>query len=203
MKLISLLFALFPEKIGSLPPELLSSLMKSIEFGMGGSFEISKFSLEALIALGSFAKSQRDKQGIRAISSRINDLSKCLFFFFKKKGATSTGFLNQHLDNFLGILLNLLLLQEFDSYLFDDASESLYWLVILRQGTYATLIHQLVQQQDTPSFKERLSEAVMEFNQSLHETVIANPSQESAHIHEYRNGLMRFLINARGFLRIK
>jgi len=96
--------------------------------------------------------------------------------------------------------------------LFNNAGSSLFWLILLRNVHYSIVIQQLVSQQD-PSNIQRLTSAFQELNQSINETVAAFGSDaalplqrhglRSRQMRNYKTGLMKFLLNVRGFLRIK
>ncbi len=111
--------------------------------------------------------------------------------------------MHPYLDTLLTQLLDLLLLQEFDPYLFDEASHALYWLTFLRYDTYATWVHQLIENQEMAQLKERLVDSVQELNAAIQQFNASQAKPSRFFIQEFKQSLMRFLVNVRGFLRVK
>ena len=106
IKLVSLLVTKFPSKLSALDQSLVSKLISSLKFGMEStSPEISKISFEATSTLSSY---------------------------LAYHNVEGNAVLYPHIDGVLEFLLNLVLFKEFDSKLFDEVGEALFWLIMLR-----------------------------------------------------------------------
>jgi hypothetical protein len=81
MKLINNIMELYPDKLIHLPPNLFSSLMESIVFGLDhASFDISRLAFDAVAALGE----QYKLDASSATDARIELLAKSLDLFLRQ-----------------------------------------------------------------------------------------------------------------------
>ncbi|TPX65919.1 hypothetical protein SpCBS45565_g04813 [Spizellomyces sp. 'palustris'] len=195
ISLVSNLVRYFPDKLSCLPSELLSSLVRSLEFGMHNAIsEVARSAFEAVTALALFGWDEQANSGI------------------------SPEFLHPYLDRLLQQTLEMFLFRDFDSGLMESAGEALFGLALSRGDQYNTLTQHLISQQSQPHFARRLSDALQTLNTAIAETAqtpgaaerlriarvegfIGGPS--AAWFSRYRERLEAFLMDVRGFLRVK
>lgn len=108
--LTSDLLEFFPEKLAQLPPELFASLLRTLTFGIESALpEVAETTYAAITALAVYVK-----------------------YSAAGSSPTSVTFLEPHLDTLLQLVLNMLLLRDFDADLVDTAAESVLALVYCR-----------------------------------------------------------------------
>ncbi|KAI9103836.1 armadillo-type protein [Phlyctochytrium arcticum] len=195
ISLVSNLVRYFPDKLSTLPPELIASLVRSLEFGMNNFMaEVARGAFEAVTTLSLFAWDEEAHPG------------------------ASMDFLNPHLDRVLQKTLEMFLFKEFDSALMEAAGESLFGLILARGEHYTLLTQHLIARQPHPELAQRLSTALQSLNTAIAKTAQAPGAvdrlrtariegfiggQGASWIAPYREHLEAFLLNVRGFLRVK
>jgi hypothetical protein len=166
MKLVSLIVTFFPAS--GFPPVLLDGLVQGLLFGIGhGSFEVAGRGFEGVCAFG--------------------------------KGCWQNGVgseaLTGHLDTLLRRVLDIILLQDFESGLFGTAGTALFYLLVLRENTYVEWVSALGGLQSEEN-RGRLEAAVGRLNEGVRAGVT------SGGMGVYKKGFGGFVL-CRGFLRIK
>ncbi|CAG8506555.1 3260_t:CDS:10, partial [Acaulospora colombiana] len=120
----------------------------------------------------------------------------------RKKGRAVVQYLYAPLDRLLHIVLECFLFKDFEADLLEPASETLVALICARRESYNTLVQTLISQQTTPGIQSRLHDAFSVLSaaipQTLPEVII-----QRRDVSGFREVLFRFLMNVRGFLRVK
>ncbi|KAJ3116441.1 hypothetical protein HK100_001064 [Physocladia obscura] len=125
------------------------------------------------------------------------------------------------MDAMLRHLLDYMLFKEFDPDLVEFVGEAFYALVILRHSVYVTLAQQLLESQPTLERRIRLKNAFEALtaqmlsssnamakhggSQEISSTtaVAINGLLDGKEFKAYFNALLKFLMNVRGFLRVR
>jgi hypothetical protein len=110
------------------------------------------------------------------------------------------------LDSMLEHLFNLLLLKEFDPDLIEPAGEALLSLSLLRQPTYGNLVQTLLEHQQSPEQRQRLQEAFEALGRCIQDAAMKSHGGvvvDKVAFRAFQEGLTRFLMNVRGFLRVR
>ncbi|CAG9856511.1 unnamed protein product [Phyllotreta striolata] len=131
-KLLVLVNDIYPEKVSNLPPDLLNTLLRSIELGL------TNFGSDIVQACLDFI------QGMAA------------FVFNQKKADTAYG---QAVRPFLKIVIDLTLSRQINTDLTSSASTCIYSLMCCFQEEYNMLVQSLIQAQSDPLTAERLAAA--------------------------------------------
>ena len=196
--LITEVLEYFPDRLKDLDAKLLSSLVKSLIFGMNHAiFEVGSSAFDAMMTLGLYA-----------------------WFESTKKGADSLAFLAPHLDSLLQHTFHYILFEDFDSTLISHAGDSLFALVMARQDTFRILVEQVMQQQPHPGIKARLSKEFQDLTQVMikianlqHDAILQgrlsigfgefHGTKMLLQFKEYREQFFVFIMHVRGILRVK
>ncbi|KAI9025604.1 armadillo-type protein [Hyaloraphidium curvatum] len=185
--LTSDLLEFFPEKLAQLPPELLGSLLKTLNYGIESTLpEVAETTYAAITALAVYVKAT------------------------ESASPASVSFLLPHIDGLLQLVLNLLLLRDFDPELVDCAGEALLALVYCRHGTYTQMITSIVSPQP-PAAQARLMGGFAKLGTAMERALArANPGDASGGLGipnkafgEYLRVFEAVLAEARGLLRVK
>ncbi|TPX33725.1 hypothetical protein SmJEL517_g03402 [Synchytrium microbalum] len=187
--LVSRLVQYFPERLIQLPAPLLSSLVKSLIYGFDATeYEIARSAFEAAMTLAIWSRKPEAIQDPALV------------------------YIQPHLDSLLSEILQCLLFKEFDPDLIESAGEAFFVLTICRNATYIEFVRQLVDSREDVAIKSRLSAAFVSLNQVLAiaasdvMTVVTSTSGtflRGSKFDSFRSGLVDFLVNVRGFLRVK
>ncbi|KAJ3395586.1 Exportin-4, partial [Chytridiales sp. JEL 0842] len=150
IKLVGQLVHHFPEKLSSLPTELLSSLLNSLIFGTAQSLiDVRQSSFEAITSIGQNCMREQ-----------------------MTKGPASIEYMTVSLDTMIEHMFNLLLLKDFDPDLIEPAGEALLSLALLRQATYGKLVHTLLEHQQTAELRTRLEAAFQVLTSCIEQAAI-------------------------------
>ncbi|KAJ3287085.1 Exportin-4 [Borealophlyctis nickersoniae] len=193
ISLVTNLIKYFPDKLSTLPPELLASLVKSLDFGMDHSIpEVGRSAFEAVTSLALFAWDEQ-----------------------QAKGEASVAFLAPHLDHLMLKTLDLMMYRTLDGALVESAGEAAFSLAIARRTQYATLMQQIHDGLESPIFQARFTAALTNFTAGLEKLLHAQgPTGKlrmarvdgmlrGVEVDEWREVVRRFLVDVRGFLRVK
>ncbi|RHZ64065.1 hypothetical protein Glove_326g37 [Diversispora epigaea] len=120
----------------------------------------------------------------------------------RKKGEAVVQHLCIPLDKFLQIVLECFLFKDFEADLLDPASETLVALICARKGSYNTLVQNIISQQTSPEIQTRLHEAFSTLSAAIPQT-LPEVLIRRRDVSGFREVLFRFLMNVRGFLRMK
>ncbi|KAJ3048667.1 Exportin-4 [Rhizophlyctis rosea] len=190
---VSNLFKYFPDKLSQFGATLFTNLVNSLAFGMDQPIaEVGLVAFEATTSLGLFTWDEG-----------------------KEKGAAAVAFIAPHADALLRKIMTLMLFQDFDSTLVESAGEALFALSIARRESYATLINELIQAQDVSALRTRLQVAFEKLNRGIEELMrVMEPggklqaarvdgSLRGPEVMEWKEAVRQFLVDVRGFLRVK
>ncbi|KAI9344395.1 armadillo-type protein [Obelidium mucronatum] len=178
----------FPSKLLALDTEVLENILSVLRFGTTESaiVEVQKLSFEAITGVVRFCVTEM------------------------RNGDSETIDLYPSVDATLQHILDYMLFKEFDPDLIESVGEALYMLVILRHDVYVTLAKQLLDSQPTPERRARLEAAFGGLTNSIERAAVAagqNRGDASVlNFSEYKlysEGLVKFLMNVRGFLRVR
>ncbi|KAI8817434.1 armadillo-type protein [Fimicolochytrium jonesii] len=196
ISLISHLIRYFPDRLPVLPPPLLAGLVRSLESGMHNPMiEVARSAFEAITSLALFVWDE------------------------PAHGGVSMEFLHPHLNKFLQKTLEMFLFLEFDAGLMEAAGEALFALVVARGAFYDLLTQHLLAQQTSAALAQRLRNALSLLNAGISETARDQAAGGILRVARlegciataggrlwltaYRKRLEAFLVNVRGFLRVK
>ncbi|KAF9166321.1 Exportin-4 [Actinomortierella ambigua] len=204
IKLISKLVESYPARLIELPPELLSNLMMSLEFGMDNNvIEVAHMTYQAITAMALHAHNAA--KGASAGTATIHNGGS------NNSNAHLTA-LQPHLDRFLKLTFEHLLFKPFEIELVDVAGSCALALVCARHESYGQLIQELLAASETPltpELQERLSSSFMHLQEAFpsQEHVLASNQamamRDVAMTAHRREVFMRFLMGVRGVLRVK
>lgn len=183
--LASDLLEFFPEKLATLPPELLASLLKTLNFGIESHWaEVAETTFAAITALAIYVK------------------------YVAEPGSVS--FLEPHLDALLQSVLKLVFFNDFNTDLVPTAAEAVLALALCRQATYSAYLSNLIGSQGQPS-QSRLVAAFGKLGTAMENALLrANPGDASGGLgipnkvfNEYLRVFEAVLSEARGLLRVR
>ncbi|KAL1917900.1 uncharacterized protein VTP21DRAFT_3734 [Calcarisporiella thermophila] len=193
IQLISTLVELYPEKLVQLPPALFSNIFESLKFGIDHAItDVARLTFRAIGPLALFSMQ------IGGVPSGIS--------------------LEEPLDILLQEVMNLLLFKDLDSVLIQPAADALLALILARRERFAHLAQHLIVQQKTHEFQGRLADAFrhltedMPSEEQMGVSVQGNNAIETRRARSavltglsagFRERLTKFLMNVRGFLRVK
>ncbi|CAG8435067.1 2923_t:CDS:10 [Ambispora gerdemannii] len=175
IRLVSNIIESYPHRLINLSAELLNSLMASLDTPI---YDVARQGYQAITPLALFAHNEERKKDILAVQH-----------------------LYPFLDKFLQIVFKCLLFKDFEANLIDPAAESLVALICARRNSYNSLVSSIIAQQ-APDTRNHLQEAFYNLSISVTETLpesVLRPRDVSG----FREVLFRFLMDVRGFLRIK
>ena len=176
-KLVTFLCEVYPEKMKDLPQQLFENFMSSIQMAISNfGTDIAKCSLDALSSLSKY------------------------FFTECDKTHPSSQQLNQALLQFLNIVFQFMVLENFPVDLIEPASESLFLLICCHQEEYLKLANNLISQQHVTdeNFKQKLIGA---FEVLTPPGLQLTPNRLS--LKQFRKNIEIFLQDVKGFLCIK
>ncbi|KAJ3014551.1 Exportin-4 [Thoreauomyces humboldtii] len=214
ISLVGNLVRYFPDKLFSLPPPLLASLVRALEFGQHAAMaEIARGALETVTTLALYAWDSTARTADESIE-----------------------FLSPHLDHLMQKCFAMFLFDEFDSGLLEAGGEAIFALVLARtvskpllsiivqnarltsrsfKQSYGAMTHHLVNQQAQPALAQRLGSALSALHNVIMETVRDPDNADRLRagrvegivsgpwIVPYRKQLEAVLMDVRGFLRVK
>ncbi|KAJ3061106.1 Exportin-4, partial [Rhizoclosmatium hyalinum] len=177
----------FPSKLLAIDTEVLDNILSVLRFGTTESsvLEVQKLSFEAITGV------------VRFCVSEMRD------------GESETTALYPSIDATLQHILDYMLFKEFDPELIESVGETLYMLVVLRHDVYINLAKQLLESQPTAERRARLEAAFGELTVCIERAAITAGQKGGdgllsfAEYKLYSEGLVKFLMNVRGFLRIR
>ncbi|KAJ3258911.1 Exportin-4 [Chytriomyces hyalinus] len=176
----------FPSKLLDLDIEELDKIMGVLRLGTTESFviEVQKLSFEAIIGVVRYC--------VLAVRKGENDIQA----------------IYPSMDITLQHLLDYMLFKEFDPDLIESVGEALYMLVLLRHDSYTVLAKQLLESQPTQERRVRLEAAFRTLTGCIEVAAVAGQASGNAILSfsEYKlysEGLLKFLMEVRGFLRIR
>ncbi|CAG8492367.1 1617_t:CDS:10 [Diversispora eburnea] len=120
----------------------------------------------------------------------------------RKKGEAVVQHLCIPLDKFLQIVLECFLFKDFEAELLEPASETLIALICARKESYNTLVQNIISRQTSPEIQTRLHEAFSTLSSAIPQT-LPEVLIRRRDVSGFREVLFRFLMNVRGFLRMK
>ncbi|KAI8611392.1 armadillo-type protein [Chytriomyces sp. MP71] len=176
----------FPSKLLDLDIEVLDNILSVLRFGTTESsvLEVQKLSFEAIMGVACFCVAET------------------------RKGVTETQAVFPSIDATLQHLLDYMLFKEFDPDLMESVGETLYMLVLLRHDVYMRLAQQLLDAQPTVERRSRLEAAFGTLTTCIERAAVAGRATEDgmlslAEYRMYSDGLVLFLMDVRGFLRVR
>ena len=197
MQLISTIMEFHAEKVAMLPPNLFTSLMKSVEFGLEHTLSsVCKMAFEAVDSLA--------EQYRLDVSSTDQDPNR----------PVRLEMLAGALDHLLQSILSLLLFKDYDMDLVDSvASSTLLHLLKARQDSFQRLMEPVLNQALTrtegpaatnPDMKPRILQAFNQFSTDLQGLYGANSGGKPRGVTDmFKKHLMRWLMEVRGLVCIR
>ncbi|TPX40027.1 hypothetical protein SeLEV6574_g06845 [Synchytrium endobioticum] len=145
--LVTRLVQYYPHRLVTLPPHLLSSLIRSLVYGFDSTeYEISRSAFEAAMALAMW---------VHGVDARC-------------QGTVADANIRAHLDVLLSEILSCLLFKEFDPDLIHPAGEALFALALCRHTTYSEYITRLLDSKKAEhAIHTRLSNAFNTLNHAI------------------------------------
>ncbi|KAF0521385.1 armadillo-type protein [Gigaspora margarita] len=119
----------------------------------------------------------------------------------RKKG-NALQHLGPPLDKFLQIVLECFLFKDFESELLEPASETLVSLICSRREYYNNLVQTFISNQTSPELRTRLHDAFATLSSGVPHT-LPETLLRRRDVSGFREILFRFLMDVRGFLRVK
>ncbi|KAJ1554819.1 Exportin-4 [Cladochytrium tenue] len=180
-----------PAKLVALPRSLVEALMQSVRFGIEQPVaDVQRLCLDGVTGLVSFC--------VRGHGAKDMD----------------TPFLDPYLDGLLHMLLDTLLFRELDRGFVDAAGEALFSLIVYRHTTFTSLVQQLLSSQPDGDQRQLLHDGFTELGSAVQRAagrVDAGgsgggggaPLLDNVTYQAFQESLVRFLMNARAFLRVK
>ncbi|CAG8510673.1 17928_t:CDS:2 [Cetraspora pellucida] len=110
--------------------------------------------------------------------------------------------LSSPLDKFLQIVLECFLFKDFEADLLEPASETLVALICSRKEYYNHLVQTFISNQNSPELRTRLHDAFATLSSGVPHT-LPETLLRRRDVSGFREILFRFLMNVRGFLRVK
>lgn len=176
-KLVTFVCEVYPEKMKTLPQELFQNFMASIQMAISNyGTDTAKCALDALSSLGKYFFTECDS------NESTNNQLKCALL------------------QFLNIVFQYMVLEQFNMDLIEPASESLFLLICCHQEDYLKLANNLIAQQHVTdeNFKQRLVSA---FEVLTPPGLQLTPNRLS--LKQFRKNIEIFLQDVKGFLCIK
>lgn len=176
----------YPEMVPQLSAESFAHIHGTLNFGLHHQeAEVVDMCLRSLKALASYhlKETGAGKVGLGSHASDYND----------PNGNLQEGILSQ----FLRLLLQFLLFEDYSTDLVSSAADALLPLILCEHGLYQRLGNELIERQENPILKSRLANAL----QSLTSSNNLSSSLDRPNFQKFRKNLHNFLIEVRGFLR--
>ncbi|KAI9323022.1 armadillo-type protein [Zopfochytrium polystomum] len=200
LKLTGQLLDRFPEKLPTLPPPLVAALVDSIRFGIQQPIQdVQRVCFDSVAAVVRFC--------IRAQAAANSSANGGAGTDGAQQPQLET--LLAHLDGVLRLLLDLLLFEELDAGFVDAAGEAVFSLIVLRHPTFVALVRHLIAAQPDPLRTQRLHAAfdaldAVASHAAARVTAAAGAAVlDNASLRAFQEGLVAFLMDVRGFLRVK
>ncbi|KAH6804809.1 exportin-4 protein [Perilla frutescens var. frutescens] len=184
--LLSHMLEVYPEIIVQLSVEAFSHILGTLDFGLHHlDIEVVDLCLRAVKALASHHYKDRvaGKVGLGSHATSYKD--------------PDGNFREGILSRFLRSLLQLLLFEDYNADLVGSAADALLPLILCEQGTYQSLLNELIERQRDPTFRSRLTNAF----QALTTSNNLSSTLDRQNYQKFRKNLHSFLIEVRGFLR--
>lgn len=184
--LLSHMLEVYPEMVPQLSAESFAHIHGTLNFGLHHQeAEVVDMCLRSLKALASYhlKETGAGKVGLGSHASDYND----------PNGNLQEGILSQ----FLRLLLQFLLFEDYSTDLVSSAADALLPLILCEHGLYQRLGNELIERQENPILKSRLANAL----QSLTSSNNLSSSLDRPNFQKFRKNLHNFLIEVRGFLR--
>ncbi|KNA21595.1 hypothetical protein SOVF_041800 [Spinacia oleracea] len=185
--LMSHMLEVYPEMVSQLNVEALAHIIATLDFGLRHQdSEVIHMCLRALKALASFHYKEiiAGSVGLGSHASGVNNSGENV-----QEGI---------LSRFLPSLLQLLLFEDYSTDLVSAAADALFPLILCGPDLYQRLCSELIEKQTNPTFKTRLANA-------LHALTSSNQlssTLDRINHKRFRQNLLKFLIEVRGFLRM-
>lgn len=186
--LMSHLLEVYPEKVAHLNRDAFGRIIGSLEFGLRNQDgDVVERCLTALNALASYH-----------FKERLGDRGGLSLQTMESEG--SNGKLQESISShFLRLLLQLLLFEDFRMELAGSAADALLPLLLCEQELYQRLVHELLEKQQNPTVKSRLTVAFHSLTSSNNlSSTLDRPNRQ-----KFRKNLRAFLGEVSGFMQIK
>ncbi|KAI9197136.1 armadillo-type protein [Polychytrium aggregatum] len=179
----------YPHRFDQLPSQMISNMMKTLEFGLNSHvLGIARGSFSAVARLALFKYWEQHRAGVV-----LGEASAAI------------------LDQFLLQVFDILLFKSFNYDLMEAASEALFGLTLARKAVYMQAVHRIVEHQESPDIRSRLMSAFQlltaaaEESERLHQSLgpTSRNGVMSRAFKPYSAALVSFLMEVRGYLRLK